>query len=112
MGKHRRTYTYSVTVRGKDHLMRQCGNIPDGISDSVTFADNWCIYRRHDTKHSPWNFELWINDTMFVDRWTAKTMRRWRKFGYIAPHADTWHIHVRRVNKLLHELHTEKEQEE
>lgn len=108
MDKHRRTYTYRLMPRGIDYVTKYCGTVPD----NATINDDWSIYRRHDTKHSPFNFELWINDTILVDRWTAKAIKRWRQMGYIAPHADTWHIHVRRVNKLLHELHTKKEQEE
>lgn len=100
MRKHRRTYTYRVTARGIGYVMAYHSKVPD----EATFIDDWCIYRRHDTKHSPWNFEVWINDIMFVDRWTAETMRRWRKFGYIIPHADMRYKHIRYTEKLLSKI--------
>ncbi len=100
MRKHRRTYTYKLTRCGIGYVMACHSKVPD----EATFIDDWCIYCRHDTKHSPWNFELWINDTFLVDRWTAKAMRLWRRSGYIVQHADMWCKHIRYTEKLLSKI--------
>ena len=86
MKRHNRQYTYRMTTSGIDYVRNVCSNVPDGAS----YRDDWSIRRRHDKKHSPYNFELWINDTIFVDRWTAKAMRRWSQMGYIVLHLDMW----------------------
>lgn len=103
--KHRQ-YTYRLTTRGIDYVKNRCGTVPDGAS----YRDDWSIYRRHNTKTTPWNFELWINDTIFVDRWTAKTMRHWRQMGYIVPHADMWLKHIRYTEALLSKVSISKEE--
>ncbi len=108
MRKHRRTYTYRVTHRGIDYLMVRCGTVPE----SATFGDDWSIYRRHDTKHSPFDFELWINDTILVDRWTVETIRQWRQMGYIVSHADMWRKHIRYTEKLLSKTSISKKEPE
>lgn len=97
MRRHNRRYTYRLTAIGIDYVMIHCTSVPD----NATFGNDWSIYRRHDTKHSPYNFELWINDKIFVDRWTVETIRRWRRMGYIVPHADMWLKHIRYTEKLL-----------
>lgn len=106
MRRHNRQYTYRVTSRGIEYVMNHCTSVPD----NATFGDDWSIYRRHNSKHSPWNFELWINDTTLVDRWTAKAMRRWRQTGYIVPHADMWRKHIRYTEKLLSKSMWKEEQ--
>lgn len=105
MRRRNRQYTYRLTTRGIDYVMNICGTVPN----DVTFGDKWAIYRRHNSKHSPWNFELWINDTIFVDRWTAKAMKHWRQMGYIMPHADMWRKRLRYVEKLLSEVSIKEE---
>lgn len=100
MRRHKRQYTYRVTTRGINYVMVHCNNVPD----TATFGDDWSIHRRHDTKHSPYNFELWINDAILVDRWTVKTIRRWRQMGYIVPHADMRRKHMRYTEKLLSKI--------
>lgn len=95
--RRNRQYTYRLTTCGIDYVKNTCGTAPD----NATYRDDWSIYRRHNSKHSPWNFELWINDTIFVDRWTAKAMKHWRQKDYIMPHADMWREHLRYTEKLL-----------
>lgn len=97
MRRHNRQYTYRLTAIGIGYVMTHCTSIPD----NATLGSKWAIYRRHNTKHSPWNFELWLNDKIFIDRWDAKTIRHWRQAGYIVPHADTWHKHICYAEKLL-----------
>lgn len=84
-----RQYIYRLTPRGIDYVMTHCVNVPD----NATFGDTWAIYRRHDSKQSPFNFELWLNDTIFINRWTAKAMRRWRRMVYIVPYTDAYSKH-------------------
>lgn len=85
--KHRQ-YTYRITTRGIDYLTNRTLSLETSVPQP--FVQDWSIRRRHDTKTSPFNFEIWVNDSLFVARYTAGSIRHWRKMGYIVPHADTF----------------------
>ena len=85
--KHRH-YTYRITMRGIEYLTNRTPSLNTSVPQP--FVQDWSIRRRHDTKTSPFNFEIWVNDCLFVARYTAPTIRRWRQMGYIVPHSDTF----------------------
>lgn len=106
--KHRQ-YTYRITTRGIDYLTNRTPSLNTSVPKP--YGQDWSIRRRHDTKTAPYNFEIWVNDTLFVARYTAATIRRWRQCGYIVPHVDMWRKHIRYTEALLSKTSISKEEQ-
>lgn len=106
--KHRQ-YTYRITTRGIDYLTNRTPSLNTSVPKP--YGQDWSIRRRHDTKTAPYNFEIWVNDTLFVARYTAATIRRWRQCDYIVPHADMWRKHIRYTEALLSKTSISKKEQ-
>lgn len=105
MRQHYRQYTYRLTMRGIEYVKNRWAT---DTTDAATFYDDWSIRRRHDTKHGTFTFELWLNNTILIGHFTADTMRRWRKTGYIVPHADTILAKRERCERLMNTISEEQ----
>ena len=103
--KHRQ-YTYRLTTRGIEYLTNRTPSL--NMSVPNPYGQDWAIRRRHDTKTAPYNFELWLNNTILIGHFTADTMRRWRKTGYIVPHADTILAKRERCERLMNTISEEQ----
>lgn len=109
MRQHYRQYTYRLTMRGIEYLTNRTPSL--NMSVPNPYGQDWAIRRRHDTKHGTFTFELWLNNTILIGHFTADTMRRWRKTGYIVPHADMRRKHVRYTEALLSKVSISKEEQ-